>query len=712
MAKTKRDIFWRISFAYICVALLGLAIVYKVFRIQNIEGSYWRSLSDSLSTKIFTVEPERGNIYTNDGKLLATSLPVFEIRMDMMADGLTHSMKRGASDEALFYDNVRALGDSLSFLFKDQSGSDYTNELVNAKHAKERYHLVGSNVPYTDLMRLKKFPLFKLGQNKGGFIVIQKNKRVYPYNLLAKRTVGYVRDNKIQAVGLEARFNGVLTGEPGKRLMQKVNGGNWIPLNDEQEVDPENGKDVYTTLDLGLQDLAENALMKTLVKNKADHGCVVVMETKTGKIKAMANLGKIKDSTYAETFNYAIGEAHEPGSTFKLASMMSLLEDGYININDTVDIEYGKKRYFNQVMKDAEESATTRMSIKSAFAHSSNVGVSKLVTQYYSRNPEQYIAHLRKFGLDKPIGFEVPGESSPDIKGTADARWSRVSLPWMSVGYELNMTPLRLLTFYNAVANDGVMMKPYIVEAVKEYGKPVTEFKPEVLDPKICSDKTLSNLHAMLEDVVIEGTAHNLLNPDYSVAGKTGTAQIADEKRGYTNKVYQSSFIGYFPANNPIYTIAVVVNNPSAGVYYGAAVAAPVFKEIADNVYASNVEFHPAIAFETKSKNKTLAKVGFKEDINSIYDQCKAKYTIAEDGSWIASTSGKDSTIVMQSREDAEVSSKIPNVVGMGLRDAMYLLENKGLQVMVQGYGTVISQSLKAGGDFKKGQTIQLILGL
>jgi cell division protein FtsI (penicillin-binding protein 3) len=710
MAKTKKDIFWRISLAYICVVLIGVAIVYKVFKIQNIEGAYWRSLSDSLTTKYFTVEPERGNIYSSDGKLLATSLPVFEIRMDMMADGLTRSPS-GTANEDLFYHNVVALGDSLSALFKDETGSQYANQLINAKRSKERYHLVKNNVPYIDLIRLKKFPLFRFGQNKGGIIVVQKNKRVYPYNLLANRTIGYVRENQ-KPVGLEAHFNSALSGVPGKRLEQKVGGGNWIPLNDEEELDPQNGKDVYTTLDLGLQDLAENALLKTLVKNKADHGCVIVMEVKTGKIKAMANLGKMGDSLYAETFNYAIGEAHEPGSTFKLASMMSMLEDGYININDTVDIEHGKKRYYNQIMKDAEESGSSRMTIKSAFAHSSNVGISKLVTEYYTRNPDQYIAHLKKFDLDKPIGFEVPGESSPDIKNTNDPRWSnKVSLPWMSVGYELSMTPIRLITFYNSVANNGVMVKPYIVEAVKEYGKPVQEFQPVVLNPKICSDKTLATLHTLLEDVILEGTAHNLLNPNYSIAGKTGTAQIADDKRGYEKRVYQASFIGYFPADNPVYTIAVVINNPTNGVYYGAEVAAPVFKEIADNVYASNLDMHPQMAFDTKNHSKAVTKTGFKDDVDGIYDAFNAKHVIVKEGSWMSSFS-KDSSIVMQSKEDADVSYGIPNVMGMGLRDAMYLLENKGLQVATQGYGTVISQSLKPGGDYKKGQTILLLLGL
>lgn len=699
MAGTKKDIFWRIAIAYFAVVLFGFAITYKVFKTQNIEGNYWRSLSDSLTTRVESVEAERGNIYTADGRLLATSLPVFEIRMDLMAQGL---------DKKSFFENVNKLSNELANLFNDKDARSYSNELINARNSKERYHLIKANVNYIDLLKLKKFTLFSLGQNKGGLIVKQKNKRIYPYQRMAKRTIGYVRDNNIQAVGLEGYFNNYLSGTNGKRLEQKVNGGNWIPLNDEDEVDPLNGKDIYTTIDLGLQDLAENALLKTLVKNKADHGCVIVMEVKTGKIKAIANLG-IKDSTYQENFNYAIGEAHEPGSTFKLASMLCLLEDGFVDIDDSVDLERGQKRYYSQIMKDAEVHNLSKVSIKSCFAHSSNVGVSKLITEHYSGKPEKYISRLYSLGLNSKTNIEIPGESSPNIKNTSDKHWSRVSLPWMSVGYELNMTPLRLLTLYNAVANNGVMMKPYIVEAVKEYGQIVKEYKPVVTNQKICSEKTLSGLKEMLEAVIVEGTAKNLLNPHYSVAGKTGTAQIADSKYGYAKKVYQSSFIGYFPANNPIYSIAVVINNPTAGVYYGSAVAAPVFKEIADNVYASTFDMHPNANDSTKEYAQSIIKSGFKDDVQEIYSILNINHQIINDGAWVKSNIDAEKNIELES-VNIDATSLIPNVTGMGLRDALYLLENKGLQVICQGYGNVANQSLKAGTVYTKGQKIYLTL--
>lgn len=700
---TKRDIFWRITIAYICVMLFGVAILWRVFQLQNVEGNYWRAMSDSLTTKYFTVEAERGNIYSADGRLMATSLPVFEVRMDLRAEGLT--------DER-FYKNVKALGASLAQLFGDKSAIEYTNGLINARKNRSRYHLIRNNVSYTQMLKLKKFPLFELGQHKGGVIIIQKNKRLYPYNVLAKRTIGYVRENDVQPVGLEGQFNEHLTGDPGKRLMQKVSGGNWIPLNDENEIESRNGRDVYTTIDVSLQDIAENALLKTLTKNNADHGCAVVMEVATGKIRAMANLGKTTDGSYGETFNYAVGEAHEPGSTFKLASMLALLEDGYINIEDHVNVEYGRKQFFNQTMRDAEQHNFTDITIKKAFAHSSNVGVSKLVTQCYSKNPEAYLAHLRKLQLDQKTGIEIPGEGKQYIKNTKDKFWSsRVSLPWMSVGYETNVSPLRMLTLYAAVANNGVMMKPYIVEAVKEYGKPVKEYEPQIAVGKICSEKTLASLRTLLEEVVIDGTAKNLLNPHYSVAGKTGTAQIADAKYGYGKRVYQSSFMGYFPANNPMYAIAVVINNPTNGVYYGSAVAGPVFKEIADNVYATMLDMHPTeYAANTRRMKAPVVRAGMTDDINTIVTELNLPATVDGESVW-TSIAVADSTMVAQPRT-VELAKGVPNVVGLGLKDALYVLESKGLQVTASGYGSVLSQSIKPGQEFREGQIITLNLGM
>ena len=699
----KRDIYWRIAIAFIAMVVFAVAILWKIFQIQNVEGNYWRAMADSLTTRYVAIDADRGNIYSSDNRLLATSLPRFEIRFDAKAEGLENSY---------FNSTIGKLADSLAWLFNDKSSNDYRFELTNARKNNERYHLLKREISYTQLQAIKNFPIFRDGQYKGGLIVTQKNKRSYPFRVLANRTIGYVRDNGTKPVGLEAKFNNDLIGTQGKRLMQKISGGIWMPVNDDNELAPKNGKDIITTIDVSIQDVAENALLKTLLKNNADHGCVIVMDVKTGAIKAIANLGRDKDSVYKELYNYAIGEAHEPGSTFKLASMLSLLEDGYIKLTDTIDTEHGHKIYGKQNMKDAEDHGESRVTIKKCFAISSNVGVSKLVNQNYYKNPDKFLKHLRDLKLDQPVGIEIPGERKPYIKNDSDKLWSAsVSLPWMSVGYELNITPLRLLTLYNAVANNGVMMKPYIVQAIQEYGQTSQEFAPVISIPKICSDATLISLKELLNEVVISGTAHNLFNPYYSVAGKTGTAQITNIGGGYVKHIYQSSFYGYFPADVPQYSIAVVINAPSNGVYYGSAVAGPVFKEIADNIFSTNLNIHPSIENDTVTYNATMpiVKTGSSSDLKYLFNNLKIPFINNEEGTWLQQVSS-EKVVELISSNKSVVAGVVPDVKGMGLRDAIYLLESSGLQVRVDGIGVVKNQSLPAGTKILKGQLITITL--
>ncbi|GDX51296.1 penicillin-binding protein [Bacteroidota bacterium] len=699
----KRDIYWRIAIAFMAVVVFALAILWKIFQIQNVEGNYWRAMADSLTTKYLAIDADRGNIYSSDNRLLATSLPSFEIRFDARAEGLENDY---------FNSTVGKLADSLFLLFNDRTSNDYRFELTNARKNKERFHLLKREISYTQLQKLKNFPIFRDGQYKGGLIVTQNNKRAYPFKVLANRTIGYVRDNGTKPVGLEAKFNKELNGIQGKRLMQKISGGIWMPVNDDNEFDPENGKDIITTLDVSIQDVAENALLKTLLKNNANHGCVIVMDVKTGAIKAIANLGRDKDSVYKELYNYAIGEAHEPGSTFKLASMLSLLEDDYIKLTDTIDTEHGRKVYGQQIMKDAEDHGESRVTIEKCFAISSNVGVSKLVYQNYNKNPDKYLKHLRDLQLDQLVGIEIPGERVPYIKNTRDKLWNKsVSLPWMAVGYELNITPLRLLTLYNAVANNGVMMKPFIVQSIQEYGEPTKEFSPIIINQKICSDATLASLQELLNDVVIEGTAHNLMNPYYSIAGKTGTAQITNIGGGYVNHIYQSSFYGYFPAVNPIYSIAVVINNPSNGIYYGSAVAGPVFKEIADNIFSTNLEMHPTMEKDTTTYNATLpiVKNGYSSDLKYLFSNLGIPFINDEEGTWLQQIAN-EKLVELTSSNKTVIAGVVPDVKGMGLRDAIYLLESSGLHVKVEGIGMVKNQSLPAGTKISKGQFITITL--
>lgn len=699
----KRDIYWRIAIAFIAMVIFAIIILWKIFQIQYVEGDRWRAMADSLTTRYIAIDADRGNIYSSDNRLLATSLPTFEIRFDSKTKGL---------EEEYFNVTVGKLADSLAWLFRDRTSENYRSELIDARKNSEGYHLLKREISYTQLQRLKNFPIFRDGQYKGGLIVKQKNKRTYPFKVLANRTIGYVRDNGTKPVGLEAQFNDYLNGTKGKRLMQKVSGGNWMPVNDDEGLAPKNGKDIITTIDVAIQDVAEHALLKTLLKNKANHGCVIVMDVKTGAIKAIANLGiDKKDSTYKELYNYAIGEAHEPGSTFKLASMLALFEDGYKKLTDTINTEHGHKLYGKQVMKDAEEHGESRVTVKKCFAISSNVGISSMIYQSYVNNPDKFLKHLRDLQLDQVVGIEIPGEQRPYIKNVKDKFWSGVSLPWMSVGYELNITPLRLLTLYNAVANNGVMMKPYIVHLIQEYGQPTKEFIPIVLNPKICSDATLLSLKEILNEVVISGTAHNLFNPYYSVAGKTGTAQITNVGGGYKDKVYQSSFYGYFPADAPQYSIAIVINAPSTGVYYGSAVAGPVFKEIADNIFSTNLDMHPSIEKDTTSYNVTLpiVKTGFSSDLKYLVNNLRIPFANVEEGTWLQQVVNKKKVELISSNKIV-IAGVVPDVKGMGLRDAIYLLESSGLQVKVDGKGVVKNQSLPAGTKILKGAFITITL--
>ncbi len=698
----KKDIFWRIGLAYLFMILLGVAVAWKVFYIQSVEGPRYRSMADSITTRYMPVLADRGNIYSHDGRLLATSLPNFEVRMDMRADGLTNE---------IFQQGIDSLAACMSGLFRDRSSLDYKKQLTAALKRGDRYFLVKKNITYPQLLQLKTFPVFRYGQYKGGLIVIQSNKRTYPYKELANRTIGYMRDATVQPVGLEGAFNSHLTGLPGKRLMQKVSGGEFIPINDKNELDPRNGKDLITTIDINLQDVAEHALLKTLIANEADHGCVVVMEVKTGAIRAIANLGRNEEGVYWEKYNYAVGESHEPGSTFKLASVMALVEDGFVDIDDTVDVELGIHQYWNQTMRDAERHNLTRITVRSAFAHSSNVGISKLVEQHYNKDPEKYLSFLRKLGLDKKLNIEIPGEQQPYIKNTSDKRFTRYSLPWMSVGYEIQVSPLQMLTLYNAVANNGVMMKPYLVQQVQEYGLPVQGFDPVVLNKKICSDKTLEAMKIILKEVVDSGTAKNLRNPNYSVAGKTGTAQIADKKHGYATRVYQSSFAGYFPADNPLYSCIVVVNAPSKGVYYGSAVAGPVFKEIADKVYATDLDIHPAeIQLAGNQPAIPETKAGLRHELVYAAAELGIPFQSLSNQPWVAQESGNG--LQLLDKNVVEATGTVPDVRGMGLRDAIYLLESSGLQVSVAGAGAVLSQSIDPGTLIEKGTSISIILSL
>jgi len=698
----KKDIMWRIYLVFACFLLFGIAIIAQIFRIQFVQGDYWRSKADSLTTQIRSIEASRGNIFSSDGSLLATSVPIYDIRMDLKADGLT--------DEA-FNKNVDSLSFCLAELFRDKSRSEYNHELHEARNEGSRYYLIQKNVHFSDLQKMKQFPLFRLGKYKGGLVIEQRNIRELPFKELAQRTIGTLRD--VRPVGIEASFDGNLQGASGSRLMQRIAGGVWMPLNDKEEVEPKDGNDIITTIDVNIQDVAESALEQHLRKNNADHGCVAVMEVQTGNIVAIANLSKTSDDTYEENFNYVIAEATEPGSTMKLASLLVGIDDGLIDLNETVDVGNGFTTYCGQPMKDAHAPKKSKLTVREAFMTSSNVGISKIITRYYSKHQQDFLDKLKSFGLNNKLGLQIEGEGMPRIKSAKDKDWNPcISLPWTSIGYEVLISPLQTLTFYNAIANNGRMVKPKFVKEIRYHGQLVKAFPTEIISDSIVSPSTIAKAHELLEAVVDSGTGRALKNPHYRVAGKTGTAQINKPKFGYdqTHRTYQASFVGYFPADHPKYSCIAVVYAPTGGEYVGGAVSAPIFKEIADKVFSGEMALHNELAaVDSENRNIPEAKAGQQKDLNKVLAELNVHALSRNaEATWVATT-GTEEGVMMTERNTQNGS--VPNVVGMGIRDALYLLENSGLNVKVSGRGSVRKQSLDPGTKIQKGQKIVIELG-
>jgi len=697
---------WRVGVCYTLIVLFAFCVVGRVVYLQVFEGDEWRGRAQSISKKDITVYANRGDICAADGRLLASSIPYYELRMDFQAPGLT---------DAIFRKNVDSLALCLSRFFRDRSSSAYRRKLWDAKyHSKRnRYVLINHRkINYNELKLIKTFPLFRLSANKGGLICLQESKRVQPHINLANRTIGYLNKGNgnelIGKVGLEGLFENELKGINGISMMQKMS-GKWLPVN---QADPKDGNDIITTIDVNFQDVAQSALLQQLQAYHADHGTAILMEVETGAVKAIANLGYDKKTkSYKEIYNYAIGEATEPGSTFKLASIMALLEDGYVEPTDSIDTGNGIHSFYRDKMRDSHRGGYGKITVQEAFEKSSNVGISKLVNQYYKSNPRDFINRLYEFRLNRTLDLDIKGEGKPNIKYPDDPGWSGISLPWMSIGYEVQQTPLQTLSFYNAIANNGKLMKPMFVNEIRYHGKTLQHFNNEVLKNSLCSRETLRKVKSMLEGVVLRGTATNLRNSSYSIAGKTGTAQIADKNKGYGHKVYQASFAGYFPADEPVYSCIVVINSPDKKKgFYGNQVAGPVFKTIADKVYAMTYAMHPPKDDEDEEceVKVPISLNGHKDDLDKVFDDLGVTISNPEINSDWVITSRQDSIIQYKYRTVS--SHLVPNVKGMGIQDALYILENAGLKVKMKGCGSVKKQSLRPGSRFRSGDRIYIEL--
>ena len=699
------DIIWKSGVVYFCIAALATVLFVKIILLQYVERSKWEAMAEKYVYKTDEVIANRGDILADDGRLLASSVPYYTIYMDTRSSGMSSEVWSGGID---------GLCTGLARYAGERSPQEWKTVLVNARKKGDRYLLVKRKVDYETLTKIRDLPIFSEGQYQGGMITTAENKRILPNSDLALRTIGYLNQGtEGTEVGIEGAFEKELAGKNGLMVKQRLTGGDWIPVEEANSVDSKDGYDVVSTIDIDLQDVATTALRAQLVKNNADHGCAVLMEVATGDIRAIANLDKGDDGDYHEAYNFAVGESTEPGSTFKLASLMVAMEDGEIDTNTIVDTGNGTVKFYNKVIRDHDDQGMGKITAKQVLEKSSNVGTAKLIYEHYKDNPRRFVDRLYAMRLNQKLDLQIKGEGAPLIRYPGDKLWSGISLPMMSHGYEVQLTPLQILTFYNAVANDGRMMKPRFVTEIRHNGSVIKSFGTEVIINSIASRTTIRKAKKMLEGVVEEGTAKNLKDADYKIAGKTGTAQIANEKFGYktgSRISYQASFVGYFPAENPLFSCIVVVSAPSNSIYYGNVVAGPVFKEISDKVYSTTffMDFN-----DVRPDDKLLAAPdagnGYREDIREVLSDLGIKYRKTSDDSWVATRESGDTIRLASVKIEPGL---VPDVRGMTLRDAMYLLENSGLRVQFSGVGRVRKQSPEHGAKIYEGSTVSLDLKL
>jgi cell division protein FtsI (penicillin-binding protein 3) len=699
------EIVWRSGIVYFAIAILAVAILVRILILQVFQHGKWAAMSEKYVYKTAEMPANRGDILAYDGRLLASSVPYYTIYMDTRSSGMS---------AATWSNGINGLSAGLARLLGERSAAGWKDVIADARRRGDRYFLIKRKVDYETLKKLKELPIFREGQFKGGMVAQAENRRILPNSELAARTIGYLNmGSEGTEVGIEGSFDKDLAGKNGIVIEQRLTGGDWITIDGAGSVESRDGNDVVTTIDIDLQDVATSALMTQLKKHDAHHGCAVVMEVATGDIRAITNLEQSSDGSYHETYNYAIAESTEPGSTFKLPSLLAAIEDGVIDTGDFVDTGTGSVRFYNKVIRDTREEGYGRLTVKEVFEKSSNVGTSKLIYEHYKDNPKDFVNRLYAMKLNQKLDIQIKGEGAPLIRYPGEKLWSGLSLPMMSHGYEVQLTPLQILTFYNAVANDGRMMKPRFVTAVLHNGNMVKRFEPDVIINSIASRSTIRKVKKMMEGVVEHGTATNLKNANYRIAGKTGTAQIARGKSGYRSGSvisYQASFVGYFPAENPLYSCIVVVNAPSNGVYYGNLVAGSVFREISDKLYATNF-FRDYMYMANEGKNPAApdAGNGYRADINQVLRELDVRHKRNTNNEWVATRESGDTVKLVGLNMTRGL---VPDVRGMSLRDAVYLLENSGYRVKYNGRGKVRRQSPEHGARYFEGQVVSLEMNM
>jgi len=691
----KKEILFRVKISFTFLIVISLAIVYSIFDLQFRQGAHWNSKSENINFKFDNIKASRGNILSDDGSILATSLPFYKVAIDP-----------SIASSKLIDENIDSLALLLSSFFKDKSKAEYKNSILSARDNKRRYLLLNrKKIDYQEKKKLSSWPIFREGRLNGGVLFEKKDERFRPFSKLGYRTIGSVDENNKGTVGLEYSFNSYLDGKDGKILTRKLAGNNWMPIYDGSEIQPKNGYDIVTTINVNLQDIAESALLKGLELNNADYGSVILMEVETGEIKAISNFSKNKSGYYTENYNYAIQGMHEPGSTFKLASMLAYIEETNRSVLDSIDTGDGEFRFYSETMKDHKPGGYGKITIKEIFEKSSNIGVAMLIDDTFKDKPQNFLSYLKKFGFSDEFNFQIFGSSKPQIKNYADSSWSKVSLPWIAHGYELMLTPLHTLAFYNAIANNGYYVQPQIVKNVRNANDIIQKFDVPYPE-KIATKNSVNTMKVLLEGVVENGTADNIKYSNYKIAGKTGTAKKVLDGR-YVNRYY-TSFAGFFPSEDPKYSCIVVIDNPKKYRIYGSDVAAPVFKEIADKIFISDDKYFTEIKEDEIKFSFPQIRSGYRKDLIYLSNNMALSNHSVDESEWVK-TKLVDNSIYWEKINSNE--RYIPNVVGMTLKDAIYLLESRGLKVSFKGKGRVKYQNISPGKLLKNFDTINIKLG-
>ncbi|WP_114789557.1 penicillin-binding protein [Niabella yanshanensis] len=708
--EVKKDILWRVYLCFIGIVVLSVMILGKAVVIQKLQGEHWRSMGDSMHQKIVEINADRGTIFSEDGQMLSTSLPQFDIYMDFKADGLRD---KGGKVYNTYIDSFAI---AMAGYFKDKTAKEYRAEFDKAYAKGNRYYSLKKKISFEDYKALREFPLIRLGKNKSGIVVEQTSKRIAPFGLLANRTIGLSReyvnsDGKVKKmnVGLEMSYDSLLNGRSGQRLVRYASGG-AVPVQGF-EVEPEDGRDIYTTLDINMQDVAETALLRMLQSIHAEYGTAIVMETKTGKIKAIANLGRNgEDTTYWENDNYAL-RVTEPGSTIKIVSFLASLDKGNVKPGDLFEVgSTGRMQVGPRPITDAHRMPKPVLTIEECIAHSSNVGMGRVAMKAFGKEPTEFKEYLDKYHLTKKSPIDLSAIPRPSVAPLEASHGGLMNLVTMAFGYAIQVSPMQLLTLYNAIGNNGVMVSPYLVNSIRNNGVVVKQMQPKVLEQQICKPATLEAAKKALELVITEGSGKGVFKDmPFLVAGKTGTAQVADRGIGYANRIYQASFAGYFPANNPQYSCIVVIRTKAgSGLYYGGQLAAPVFREIATKIYSMYVDRKTPKMYEGAADSTSYFYAGHAAGIKSVLGFLDMKYVDSlQQNNWATMYATNYKRIL---QTNVVKDNLMPNVRGMGLRDAIRLLEDMGLRVNAKGSGKVAVQSIQPGAPFRKGQSIVLSL--